>query len=291
MAESLLTTAEVAAVLRVHSKQVYRLVRQGLPARRVGSEWRFSRDEVLAWTGGGTSSRAPGRRPTSPGPDAPAPPALVGANGDLAILSLVRLVNALGPPLLGIVQADMGGATKLLERRAVLAAGAHGGGFPSHLDGERVARIHLVRREIGLVYRRSSEAPVVRALSKLRLASRPESAGVRQHLDRAIRKVGMDPARVHRKAEILHSHLDVALAVASGRADVGLASRAWGKRVGLAFLPLADEGYGLLVLARDLGDPRVVRMCEVAQGNEYRAEVGAVAGYDPEGSGDIRYAG
>jgi molybdate-binding protein len=81
----------------------------------------------------------------------------------------------------------------------------------------------------------------------------------------------------------------VATAVAAGRADVGLASRAWGERLGLAFLPLATEAYGLIVKARDLGDPRVVRLCEAAQGRAFQQEVGVIAGYDLSGAGDIRY--
>ncbi|HPY20195.1 MAG TPA: helix-turn-helix domain-containing protein, partial [Polyangiaceae bacterium] len=44
-----LTTAEVAALLRVHPKHVYRLLHQGMPARRVGGQWRFSRDAIQRW--------------------------------------------------------------------------------------------------------------------------------------------------------------------------------------------------------------------------------------------------
>ena len=47
---ALLTTEEVAKLIRVHPKHVYRLLKKGLPARRVGSEWRFDRDEVMAWS-------------------------------------------------------------------------------------------------------------------------------------------------------------------------------------------------------------------------------------------------
>ncbi|ACG72294.1 DNA binding domain protein, excisionase family [Anaeromyxobacter sp. K] len=290
MPDQLLTTAEVAEVLRVHPKHVYRLLKRGLPARRVGAEWRFSREDVLAWSGGSTGDAA--RLETAPAstpPGAPdAAPALVAANGDVAVLSLLALAAAQGPPLLGFVQADMAEAADLLRRRAVLAAGAHAGGFPSHVGDDRVARIHLVTREIGLVH--PPGRPVtLEDLARRRLASRPGSAGVRRHLDEALRARRLDPARVHRKALLLRSHLEVALAVAAGRADVGLCSRAWGERAGLAFRPIATEPYGLIVKARDLGDARVVRLCETAQGRAFRAEAGAIRGYDVEGAGDIRY--
>jgi excisionase family DNA binding protein len=284
----LLRTDEVAALLRVHPKHVYRLLKKGLPARRVGGEWRFSRDDVLAWSAGRRPSfRAP--RAEAPRGEAPAPPALVAANGDLAVTTLLALAARRGPPLVGLVQTDSGGGAELLRRGAVLAAGAHAFGFPSHVGGERVARIHLVRREIGLVGARGSRPPRVADLSRAIVASRPPTAGVRGLLDAALRRARLDPERVHRRALLLGSHLDVVCAVAAGRADVGVASRAWGERAGLSFSPLAEEEYGLVVKARDLGDPRVVRLCEVAQGDAFRGALAELAGYDPAGAGDIRY--
>jgi putative molybdopterin biosynthesis protein len=285
----LLTTLEVAELLRVHPKQVYRLLKRGLPSRRVGSEWRFEREAVLGWSRGeGTPAAAAG------GPELPGAsplPSLVAANGDVALLSLLKLAAERGPPLLGFVQADMRSGAELLARGAVLATGAHAGGFPSHLGGERVARLHVVTREIGLVGARGGPAPQPVDLPRLRLASRPAGAGVRGHLDAALARAGLDADLVHRGALLCHSHLDVVAAVAAGRADAGLCSRAWGERLGLPFFTLAREPYGLLVRARDLGDPRVVRLCEVAQSPRFRAAVEAIPGYDAAGAGDVRYDG
>lgn len=286
--ETLLTSSEVADLLRVHPKHVYRLLKKGLPARRVGSEWRFDRGEVLAWSGGG--ERAPAEVGEGSISAAPAAPSVIAANGDVAVMVLLQILAARGVPLLGFAQADKARAFELLAQGAVLAAGAHAGGFPTHIGTERAARIHLVRREIGLVSRpRGGKPMALRDLERLKLASRPTFAGVRIHLDAALREQGLDPERVHRGAALLSSHLDVVLAVAAGRADVGLASRAWGERAGLAFQPLAKEDYGLIVKASSLGDPRVIRICETAQGKAYRSEVGAIPGYDADCAGDIRY--
>jgi excisionase family DNA binding protein len=44
-----MTPDEVAALLKLHVKTVYRLARQGvLPGRQIGRHWRFSRAEILA---------------------------------------------------------------------------------------------------------------------------------------------------------------------------------------------------------------------------------------------------
>jgi excisionase family DNA binding protein len=44
----ILTAADVAALLQVHPKTVYRLARRGLiPGRKLGGGWRFMKDEIL----------------------------------------------------------------------------------------------------------------------------------------------------------------------------------------------------------------------------------------------------
>lgn len=46
--EEIITTSEVAALLKVHVKTVYSLAARGkIPGSRIGRIWRFSRSEVL----------------------------------------------------------------------------------------------------------------------------------------------------------------------------------------------------------------------------------------------------
>jgi putative molybdopterin biosynthesis protein len=289
-APALLTTAEVARLLRVHPKHVYRLLKQGLPARRVGSEWRFERGEVLAWSrpGRARGPEAEAAPDAHPQPSPGGAPPLVAANGDRAVMILLRLLQEAGT-LVGFVQSDKDAGFRLLRAGEVLATGSHAGGFPTHAGAERIARVHLVLRQIGLVGR--GRAPRVRDLERGRLASRPRSAGVRQYLDDALAAEGLDARAVAARSRICASHLEVACVVARGEADVGLASRAWAEELGLAFRPLAREAYGLLVRARDLGREPVVRLCEVAQGARFRRAVAEIPGYDPEGAGEIKYDG
>lgn len=45
-----MTVKEVAAFLQVHPSQIYRLIkRNAIPGFRLGSDWRFSKDEVVRW--------------------------------------------------------------------------------------------------------------------------------------------------------------------------------------------------------------------------------------------------
>ncbi len=46
--EQILTASQVAELLQVHLRTVYKLARKGLiPGRKFGGGWRFSREEIL----------------------------------------------------------------------------------------------------------------------------------------------------------------------------------------------------------------------------------------------------
>ena len=46
--EEIMTLSEVAALLKIHLKTVYKLAEKGvIPGNRIGRSWRFSRTDVL----------------------------------------------------------------------------------------------------------------------------------------------------------------------------------------------------------------------------------------------------
>ncbi len=278
---ALLKSAEVAELLRVHPKHVYRLLRRGLPGRRIGGEWRFDRDDVLRWAGAERPAAAPRRADA-----AHAFPPLVAANGDVVVEILLAHVNrASDEPLVGFVQADSGGALGLLSSRRVLAAGCHGDGPPPRVGAERLARLHLVTREVGLAWRRDRSAVTVANVAGFRLAARPPTAGVMVHLAAALARA---KAKLG-KHQVFASHREVACAVACGDCDAGIVTRAWAERLGLAFRSIATEPYGLALFAGELGNPIVTRLCEIAQTRQFRDALAEVPGYDVSHTGDIRY--
>ncbi|HET8563000.1 MAG TPA: helix-turn-helix domain-containing protein [Candidatus Binatia bacterium] len=47
--EEILTASQVASLLQIHPRTVYKLVRQGsIPGRKFGGGWRFSKKEILS---------------------------------------------------------------------------------------------------------------------------------------------------------------------------------------------------------------------------------------------------
>lgn len=56
--QAFLTTEEVIGILRVNTRTLYRLIRaDGLPAVRVGRQWRFRRSDLESWLSRGRAGQ------------------------------------------------------------------------------------------------------------------------------------------------------------------------------------------------------------------------------------------
>lgn len=276
-ATRLLTTNEVAALLGVHPKHIYRLLKRGLPARRVGDEWRYDEADVLAWTRYGRIPEA--------APDAlPAPPPLLAANGDLAVEALFEACRECSGPTFGFVLSDHATGLERLTMGSILGAGCHGAA-PGALSGDKLASLHLAERELGFAHRKGLRLRGVSSILRHRLASRPSTAGIRRHLDQALQREGIALDEAYARAEEYASHRDAVMAVVRGSADIALSSHAWAAHAGLGFTPLVAEAYGFVFRAEHLADARVLQLCEVAQSSQYRNRVARHAGYDTHRAG------
>ena len=48
--DEILTVKEVCKLLQVHQSTVYKLIKEGrIPAFRIGSDWRFVKDQIVHW--------------------------------------------------------------------------------------------------------------------------------------------------------------------------------------------------------------------------------------------------
>lgn len=298
---TLLTTRDVADLLRVHPKHVYRLLKRGLPAVRVGDEWRYEREAVLHWAAQASRQAAqpvavvaaaavaaePAAPAQSPSPAlvaGPAPP-LLAANGDRAVELVLEALRDAGGPLLGLVLDDHAGSARLLASGQVLVAGQHGGNETP--PGAKWARLHLMTREVGLCARARLHK-LDASIAGRRIASRPPTAGVRRRLDAALTKAGADLSSVYRNAVELESHRAVVLAVGAGRADVGLTTHAWAASAGLQFRALGSESYELVVQAASLGDARIIALAELLQSGRLRKRLRDGFGYGVNKTGELR---
>jgi molybdate-binding protein len=153
------------------------------------------------------------------------------------------------------------------------------------LAGHDPVLVHLWNREQGLIVPEGNPRGVQRVadLAALRVARRPGGTGTRTLLDRLLREDGIEPESV--LGPTVEVHLDVALAVATGDADVGLGLRSAAARVGLDFVPLAWEPFQIATtrtMSGGLG-PVLDALTDTATARR----IDALGGYDVTGAGEI----
>jgi molybdate-binding protein len=170
---------------------------------------------------------------------------------------------------------------------AVVPVGTRGSfqGLRALLRHRRPHLLHLWRREQGLLVTPGNPGGVTTLadLAGLRVAKRKVGAGTRVLLDQLLIATGIAPHDV--AGPTLHSHLEIALAVASGIADVGLGLRAAATELDLHFIPLIWEPYDIALGGDALGAARP--LITALHAPEVHMSISNLGGYDLEPAGTV----
>ena len=123
---------------------------------------------------------------------------------------------------------------------------------------------------------------------RLRFVNRAPGAGTRVLLDELLTEQGMAPEQISGYERCEPSHSAVALAVASGHADVGLGTEAAARQQGLDFVPLVSERYHLVCLKSALDQPAVIALRHLLGRAQWQQRVVSLPGYQPQDSGVVQ---
>lgn len=235
----------------------------------------------------------------------------------LAELSLLRrnVLVAGCAPLLGALAQHVGGrsgdaratwlaagstrALDLLRDGLVHVAGVHVGGAPDQEDNAALVRrilpdtrtllVNLTRWRLGLVLPAGnplgirSGADLLRP--GLRLARREQGTGADKLVRALAAAEGIE--RPVFPGPFAGGHVEVAQLVRCGAADVGVAIESVALAEGLAFVPLVEERFDLVVPAHLASEMPVARMIDALADPSFRADARELPGYDIESCGHV----
>jgi putative molybdopterin biosynthesis protein len=232
-------------------------------------------------------------------PIGPPRPMLVVAGCDPA-LPLIEAPLALLDPPVAFTWWPCGSseALRLAAEGLVHVAGAHlrdfdgdyNTGPASDLLGGGAEIVHFCSWREGLVLlpERAGDIAGVGDLpgSGLRLVNRDPGSEARRVLDRELASAGISPAQVPGYDTRAMGHLEVAAAIASGIADVGVASEPAALAYGLAFIPLTQERFDLVIPAAQAGAREVQAMLRVLSSPWLLAQLASIPGYDSSRCGE-----
>jgi len=97
----------------------------------------------------------------------------------------------------------------------------------------------------------------------------------------------IDPKSIVGYGQEEYTHLGVATAVASGRADCGLGIAAAAQALDLDFIPLFQERYDLVIPKQFAGDELLAPLFDVLADSRFRELVSKLKGYDVSVMGNV----
>jgi putative molybdopterin biosynthesis protein len=162
-----------------------------------------------------------------------------------------------------------------------------------YLPGVPVKVVALVDRQQGLMVRRGNPKGIHTLQDLTReevvFVNRQRGAGTRVLLDYQMGRLGIAPEAIKGYNQEEYTHLAIAAAIASGRADCGLGIAAAAQALGLAFIPLFQEHYELVIPQEFYADQLLAPLFDVLGDERFHRAVAALPGYDISRMGTLVY--
>jgi putative molybdopterin biosynthesis protein len=151
--------------------------------------------------------------------------------------------------------------------------------------------VALVGRDQGLIVKRGNPKGI-KSLSDLtgpnvQFVNRQRGAGTRVLLDYHLKLMTIAPERIVGYSQEEYTHLGVAAAIASGRADCGLGIAAAAQALDLEFIPLFQERYDLVIPKQFAEGDLLAPLFDLLAERRFRESVSQLPGYDVSVMGTI----
>ena len=160
----------------------------------------------------------------------------------------------------------------------------------SYLKGVDLRVIHLVYREQGLIVQKQNPKKIEGLKDLLRkdinFINRQKGSGTRILLDHTLKTLSLEPTQIHGYKDEEYTHMALASAITSGRADAGLGILPAARAMDLDFIPIAKERYDLVIPSIYFEDEKIEKVMEAIQSDEFRKMVFQMGGYDVSRTGE-----
>jgi putative molybdopterin biosynthesis protein len=156
--------------------------------------------------------------------------------------------------------------------------------------------VALVGREQGLIVKKGNPKQITSLKDlttttnerrSMQFVNRQRGSGTRVLLDYHLNLMTIYPDTIAGYYQDEYTHLGVATAVASGRADCGLGIAAAAQALDLDFIPLFQERYDLVIPKQFAEDELLAPLFDLLADSRFREAVSQLKGYDVSVMGTI----
>ena len=300
MSSDLMNTKEVARYLDIHEKQVYLLIKAGkIPCTRVTGKWIFPVKLIDEWIRGSAQSSLKQVRKKVSRMEG----ALLAAGSNDPVLDMLLTAIRKDHPDFNIFSANTGsvGGLHALNKGLTDIAFSHlydprtnDYNIPylkKYCPDQHPVVVNMFYREIGFLTAKSATR-VFKGWNSLpggrvRYINRQKGSGIRILLDRELKEKGLSGKNIKGFENEVYTHFEVGLAVASGEADVGIASAAVAKILDLNFKPLTSERFDMILDKDTFFQPVIQTFIETLKSEAFKNRVGKIGNYNFRDAGRI----
>jgi putative molybdopterin biosynthesis protein len=303
MSGDIMNTKDVAEYLGIHEKQVYALIRAGrIPATRVTGKWIFPKKLIDEWIETDAKQGIKEARPKSSRISG----ALLAAGSNDPVLDILQTYMRKSYPEFYIFSVNTGSMNGIaaLNNGYVDIAWSHlldpkSGQYnipylSSCLSNVKAVIVNLFKREVGFLVSPGNPHNIkgFEDLIKedVRFMNRQPGSGTRVLIDHNLERLGITSADISGYKNEVYTHFDVGLSILSGEADVGIATSAVSKLLGLQFMPITWESFDMVLDQSTFFKKELQAFIDVLNSREFRKSVKKLTGYDFKDSGKVLYS-
>lgn len=299
----MMSTREVAHYLGIHEKQVYALIKAGrIPSTKITGKWVFPKKLIDDWIESHAKSGIQEAREKSLAISG----ALLACGSNDPILDMLQTHMRKDFPEFLILSANTGSTEglKALNSRHTDLAWSHlldpGSGqynipfLPAYLPDIKPVVVNLFRRDLGLVTAPGNPLQL-KGIDDLRqkgirLINRQKGSGTRILLDHHLKERKIPSSSITGYEREVYTHFEVGLSILSNEADVGVATIAVARLLGMPFVPVAVENFDMILDQRTFFHKGVQAFIETLNSRKFRKRVDRIHAYDFKDSGKIVYS-
>ena len=303
MSEEMMNTKEVAKYLRIHEKQVYALIKtKRIPSTRVTGKWVFPRKLIEEWIESNAKTGLDQARQKSRRIEG----GLLASGSNDPILDMLQTSVKRSYPEFYIFSANTGSTDglKALNMGYTDIAWSHlfdpkTGEYnipflPQDLPNMKPVVVNLFRRDLGFVVAPKNPFQI-RGFEDLtqkgiRFVNRQKGSGTRVLLDQHLKRLQISPTKINGYGKEVYTHFEVGLSILSKEADVGVATIAVSKLLGLPFVPITQESFDMILDQSTFFEKGIQAFMEVLNSQEFRSRVERLGSYDFKNSGKVLYS-
>ena len=294
----MLSTKEVAKFLGINEKMVYTLISEkGLPASKVTGKWIFPRHLVEQWVESSTVNYPQNHNVLPPYEGL----LVIAGSNDILLEKALSLFNSRHSGHLAVF-GNLGsvGGISALRRSLCHMATSHllqENGHEYNFDFlqrqfERMpVVVNFCKRDQGILLQKGNPRNItaVKDLGEpgIRIVNRSLATGTRLLFDRELKRAGIAGERLAGYDREVNRHMDVGLEILGGRADAGPGIRPVASLLGLAFMPLRQERYDLLVTRERFFDQGIQYFLSLLHEKAFVRAAEQLEGYDVSKSGQM----